>query len=259
MAGYLLIPLMLILAMTAEGAAVYKWVDDKGVTHYSQTPPPDKKAKEVELPPPPSKEAVEQAQQRLKALMEEQNKQEEAQKEKQIRKQQVQGVKEEEERLNRCLAAQARFDLLQYERPVFRMEKGQPVYLEDKDRPAEMERLKKEIAVCLTSKGDKEKFQAARTERFWHEACSFFANVLRNAENPEFNAMTATEIMNLKEVNKSYCSETWRGRGERVHRGVVTQNACKVLQDLSAYLMSQHFVSDSAVSFSAMVETQCRR
>jgi hypothetical protein len=51
MARYFLISLMLVLAMTPGGAAVYRWVDDKGVTHYSETPPPDKKAKEVELHP----------------------------------------------------------------------------------------------------------------------------------------------------------------------------------------------------------------
>jgi hypothetical protein len=138
-------------------------------------------------------------------------------------------------------------------------EKGQPVYLEDKDRPAEMERLTKEIAMCRTSKDDEEEFQAAREERFWREACGFFENILKKAEDPEFDAMTAIEIVNLKEVNKSYCSATWQGRGEQVHSEVVTQNACKVLKGLSTYMMSQRFVGDSAVSFSTMVETQCRR
>lgn len=40
--------LLLLLAMGAAGAQVYKWKDDKGVTHFSDTPPPPT-VKEAEL------------------------------------------------------------------------------------------------------------------------------------------------------------------------------------------------------------------
>ena len=39
---------LLLGAMTA-GAQIYKWVDAKGVTHYSEKPPADGKSKSVEL------------------------------------------------------------------------------------------------------------------------------------------------------------------------------------------------------------------
>ena len=257
----LLVFLTCFLAIATVHADVYKWVDDQGKVHYSDAPPRGAASQKIEIPmsAPPQGENV---QERLKAFLQEQKKQEEAQKEERTRKREAQAMKqqEEEERLNRCLATQAQLDLLQFGRPVFHMdEKGEHVYLEDKDRPAEIERLKKEIAICRASKDGERKFQAAREEQFRHDACNFFEEVVREAEDPQFGDMTASEIVNLKEVKKSYCGATWRGQGERVPSKAVKQNACKKLQGLSAYLMRQGTVSASALSFSTMVEAHCGR
>jgi hypothetical protein len=75
MPKYFLILLMLALAATEGHAAVYKWVDEAGRTHYSGTPPPGKKAKEVDLAPPPSKQSVKEAQQRLQQYLEQERRQ----------------------------------------------------------------------------------------------------------------------------------------------------------------------------------------
>ena len=40
---------MLLFALTTAHSQVYKWVDSKGVTHYSEKPPADGKSKSVEL------------------------------------------------------------------------------------------------------------------------------------------------------------------------------------------------------------------
>ena len=48
----LLIPLLLA-APPALGDTIYKWVDDRGVTHYSQTPPTGKQASKVPIDSPP--------------------------------------------------------------------------------------------------------------------------------------------------------------------------------------------------------------
>ncbi|MEN6585845.1 MAG: DUF4124 domain-containing protein [Sulfuricella sp.] len=45
--------LLLVLAAATIGATIYKWVDEKGVTHYSETPSPKQKAQEIQVPPPP--------------------------------------------------------------------------------------------------------------------------------------------------------------------------------------------------------------
>ena len=161
---------------------------------------------------------------------------------------------EKEERLGRCLAAQEQLDLLQLGRPVFDMDdKGQRVYLQDQDRPAETARLRDEIATCRNSKTGEREFMRVREEQFWFEACRFFDSVLQDAEDPQFNALTGSEIMSLKEVRKSYCGGRAQGQSEAVKR-----NACKELRYLARYLMSAGEVSAGAASFSAMVDQQCR-
>jgi 23S rRNA pseudoU1915 N3-methylase RlmH len=45
------------LALVAVGATIYKWVDEKGVTHYSETPPPGQKSQEIEVRPVPRADA----------------------------------------------------------------------------------------------------------------------------------------------------------------------------------------------------------
>ena len=49
-------------------AAMYKWVDDNGVTQYSQFPPPNRDAKIVVPPPPPAEDAA-GAQKRLEETL----------------------------------------------------------------------------------------------------------------------------------------------------------------------------------------------
>jgi len=39
---------------TIQAGNAYRWVDENGVTHYTQTPPPDKSATRIPPPPPPS-------------------------------------------------------------------------------------------------------------------------------------------------------------------------------------------------------------
>jgi uncharacterized protein DUF4124 len=43
--------LALLFAFAPASQAIYKWVDEKGVTHYSESPPPDGKAEKIELRP----------------------------------------------------------------------------------------------------------------------------------------------------------------------------------------------------------------
>ncbi len=62
---------MFMLAVATVGAAVYKWVDETGTTHYSETPGSGKKAEKVNMPPPPPKEVVEEAQRKFQESREE--------------------------------------------------------------------------------------------------------------------------------------------------------------------------------------------
>lgn len=46
--------LLLAALPLAAGAQAYRWVDEKGQVHYTQTPPPGRSAQPVAPPPPPA-------------------------------------------------------------------------------------------------------------------------------------------------------------------------------------------------------------
>ncbi len=187
-----------MLVVHSGGAwEVYKWVDDKGKVYYSDAPPRGMASKKIELPVNKQRE---NAQERLKAFLDQRKAQETLHNQEQAGEREAQAAKrwEKEERLGRCLAAQEQLD-----RPVFDMDdKGQRVYLQDQDRPAEIARLRDEIATCRNSKTGEREFMRVREEQFWFEACRFFDSVLQDAEDPQFNALTGSEIMSLKRGQK---------------------------------------------------------
>jgi len=53
---------LLLLAASSTMAAMYKWVDDEGNIHYSQTPPMERQSEQIEKPrmpaPPPKADAA---------------------------------------------------------------------------------------------------------------------------------------------------------------------------------------------------------
>lgn len=129
--------------------AIYKWVDEKGVTHFSENPPPDgRKATKIEPKvTPPSSDA--------------RPKEDWKQRESDLRRQRIERDQKDErqraidhnrmaERKNNCARAQRQLRILSLERPVYtRNEKGERVYLEDKDRAAEAAGWRKEVqAYC---------------------------------------------------------------------------------------------------------------
>ena len=126
-------------------AAIYKWVDEKGVTHFSETPPPDgRKASKVEpkVTPPsgPRAPAVDWKQRdqdaRKKRIEREQT--DEASRAK--------AHNDAAERANRCNRARRDLQILNMERPVYsKNERGERVYVEDKDRETEKAEARRQI------------------------------------------------------------------------------------------------------------------
>lgn len=125
---------------------IYKWVDEKGVTHFSENPPPDgRKATKVEPKvAPPSSDA--------------RPKEDWKQRELDLRKQRIEREQKDErrkavehnrsaDRKNRCAYAQRQLHVVSAQRPVYSVnEKGERVYLEDKDRAAEAAGWRQEVA-----------------------------------------------------------------------------------------------------------------
>ena len=133
-----LIALVWALAALPAAAAMYKWVDEKGVTHYSESPPPDgRKATKVEpkVVPPSGPGA---------APVDWKKREQDSRKQRIEREQADEASKarahnEYAERANRCNQAKRDLEVLNLQVPVYsKNERGERVYVEDKDRAAEM-------------------------------------------------------------------------------------------------------------------------
>jgi hypothetical protein len=132
-----LLALCLAAAVT-DAAALYKWVDEKGVTHYTETPPPDRKSTQVEIKPSSPASRADDTTEGWK------------EREQELRKKRLDKALAEEtekariertatNRRNRCLHAQRVLDVLQ-SRPIYHTnERGERVYMEDKERAKETE------------------------------------------------------------------------------------------------------------------------
>ena len=138
--------MLLAAALAAAPAhAIYKWVDEKGVTHFSETPPPDgRKATKVEpkVTPPSGTPA---------APVDWKKREQESRKERIEREQQDEAAKAKAhnaaaERTNRCTRATRDLEVLERNVPVYsKNERGERVYVEDKDRPGQIAAARREI------------------------------------------------------------------------------------------------------------------
>ncbi len=145
-----LLGLALAAMIPAAAAAMYKWVDEKGVTHYTEEPPPDRKSTRVDI----RSSAPETAQSAEKWREKEQD-----QRKQRIEKDQVDAKEkaladaEAEKRRTKCAQAMRTLQTVQQQRPVSTVnERGEKVFIEDKDRAAEVDRARKEFAASCDVK-----------------------------------------------------------------------------------------------------------
>ena len=148
-----------MLAFCAAGLAVpcagqlYKWVDDQGVTHYSEQPAPGAKPQALKTPPP--KSAVEDKA-RPKSEIKSWQQQELEFRQRQIEAEEDRQKRDAEEAKAKRQAAlvreaciDARRDLaaLQEQRPVYDIdERGERRYLQDKERAETIKKAQQFIA-----------------------------------------------------------------------------------------------------------------
>jgi hypothetical protein len=128
-----------LLPFAAVAQSIYKWVDEKGVTHFSESPPADGKATKVEVRPTgPEKPRVDNWRER--ELESRQRRTQKDVAEEEARR------KEETGRAERCRRARDGLETVTNSRGVYKLDdKGERVYLEDKDRPAAIENWTQEV------------------------------------------------------------------------------------------------------------------
>ena len=129
---------LLLLPFAAAAQTMYKWVDEKGVTHFSESPPPDGKAAKIEVKPV-GNEAPRSDEWKQRDLESRQRRaaKEATDSEVQKREQQMRGT--------RCGTARRELDGLKNARRFYKIDaKGERVYVEDAERPALIERWEQE-------------------------------------------------------------------------------------------------------------------
>lgn len=134
----------LVLACASASAALYKWVDEKGVTHYTEEPPPDRKATKIEIrsdAPPAAKSDTPESWKDKEVEFRRRR----IEKERTDEAAESQAKRAAAQHRQRCLQAQDALETLAHGHPVYRVnEKGERVYMEDAERDAQTKRWRKE-------------------------------------------------------------------------------------------------------------------
>jgi len=139
--GSVPILICMLAAPLAFAQQMYKWKDEKGVWHFSENPPPDgSKADKIEVKPiQPDRAPVDNWKQKEQEARERRAKEGVAAE--QTRKQ------EESQRGARCRAAQRKADTMENYARVFRLnEKGERVYMEEKEKASELADARRDIS-----------------------------------------------------------------------------------------------------------------
>ncbi|HSH30492.1 MAG TPA: DUF4124 domain-containing protein [Thiohalobacter sp.] len=137
-----LLPLTLLFS-TGLPAAMYKWVDENGQTHYSQYPPPDREYEALAPPPPPASDAG-QAQQELEQLLQRQDEQRQARE--QAEQEAAAAGRQAEQRQQACAAARHNLEILTTGgRKRITGPDGVARYLPEEERQAKIAEAQKQI------------------------------------------------------------------------------------------------------------------
>ena len=133
--GWLL--LLLLLAPVAS-AQVYKWVDDNGRVHYSETPPAGTKPSEVK---PPAAQPQQRPAQDLQS-------QEIDFRRRQVEQRQIEEREavEDANRRSRCDRAKEILAIAEHARRLYKVEKGERVFLSDDEQRAAVARRREAVS-----------------------------------------------------------------------------------------------------------------
>jgi hypothetical protein len=128
-------------------SGVYKWVDEAGRTHYTDVPP-DRSAKQMDLPNGPNEAALQNSREEAKRLLElDRRKQQIRQRAKAREESEALVRRREAAALQRhCMNARNDLMALTQRAPVYwTNERGERVFVEDHERPERIAELKRII------------------------------------------------------------------------------------------------------------------
>ncbi|MCM8596977.1 DUF4124 domain-containing protein [Accumulibacter sp.] len=143
----LLTLLLLLVVGDSSAASIYRWVDENGVTHFSETPPVTRKAEAIDSAASPSTSG----QTPRPAAKTWQEKEVEFQKRQIERREQERNQQAEEEKAKarrmRCVALKHDLALAERSSATYSLdESGKRLYWSEEKRAAQREALRKEVA-----------------------------------------------------------------------------------------------------------------
>ena len=146
----LLLAMGLLLCAAPASAQMYKWVDDKGVTHYSESPPPGRKAQQIQqATPAPGPSHSSSATPKPAEPASTWGDKERAFRQRTIERQYAEEAKRQKDaervalRREACLEARYMINALSSGVPVYKLnEKGEREYLADNVRADRLQRAK---------------------------------------------------------------------------------------------------------------------
>jgi hypothetical protein len=125
------------LLPVVSAAEMYKWVDEKGRTVYSEQPPPDGKGTKLDIKVSPGAPNAGPTDWKQKEM---DSRQTRIQKEQTENNQKAVEQNAATARRNSCIESQRQLTIAQTPRPVFQVnDKGEKVYLDDKERQREID------------------------------------------------------------------------------------------------------------------------
>lgn len=205
---------MLVLATTLVSttvcAEVYKWVDERGVTHYSETAPDTGTARKLNVAPPPSEESRAEALERANKESIEAGRAE-------VERRRLSDLQRDADAAARrrkdvqemhCNQARQQLAVLTRGGPVYRRNSmGERVYLEDNQRDAEIGRLQREVQASCSASEDgyirPEAVQPARQDAVL-ELCLQARERLAELQQPSMRS-SPTDIRQAQEVVNRFC------------------------------------------------------
>jgi hypothetical protein len=212
-----------VLAITSHvySAEIYRWVDKDGKVHFTDSPPPDVKSEQMtvevdEVGEPDEgelrrRQLLEQANLDAAERLEQRRAAAEA---KRVGKEAREAIEQD------CLDARIRLEILEEPQPVYRdangalrlrwqfdTYKGPRSYIDDADRPAEVERARQEVAEICDNPDDRAEQARARITWINSERCAAARADLEAVEKPQSKA-TSDTIEDRRRAVARYCTKS---------------------------------------------------
>lgn len=138
----------LCCAARPASAQIYKWVDEHGVTHYAQSPPPSSaKSSILALPADPNDKSNESDEQKTWQIKDQEFRERQAKAADEKKREENKAEQIAAARRQKCLAAQSTLDTLEHRGRVYDVDaQGERVYLTDEQRVQAEQNARQNVA-----------------------------------------------------------------------------------------------------------------